>query len=82
LQSRQSAIEQDLERLGAEKDALDAWLASSEAYAEDAKERLVAAIARQGELTWTLARLESQWLEVAAALEQLERDQPTNGPGR
>jgi len=82
LQSRQSAIEQDLERLGAEKDGLDAWLASSDAYAEDAKERLVAAIARQGELAWTLARLEAQWLDVAAALEQLERDQPTNGPGR
>jgi len=82
LQSRQSTIEQDLERLGAEKDGLDAWLASGEAYAEEAKERLVAAIARQGELTWTLARLESQWLEVATALEQLDRDQPTNGPGR
>jgi len=82
LQSRQSAIEQDLERLGGEKDGLDAWLASSDAYAEDAKERLVAAIARQGELAWTLARLEAQWLDVAAALEQLERDQPTNGPGR
>jgi ATP-binding cassette, subfamily F, member 3 len=82
LQSRQSAIEHDLERLGAEKDSLDAWLASSEAYVEAAKERLVAAIARQGELAWTLARLESQWLDAAAALEQLERDQPTNGPGR
>jgi ATP-binding cassette subfamily F protein 3 len=71
LVSRQQAIEKDLERLTEEKNALDDWLASPEAYADDAKERLVAAIARQGELTWTLARLESQWLEVSEDLERL-----------
>jgi ATP-binding cassette subfamily F protein 3 len=69
LIARQAAIEQDLERLTAEKAALDAWLATSEAYAEDSKERLVTAIARQGELTWTLARVESEWLELAQALD-------------
>ena len=70
LLARQAALDQDLERLGAEKAALESWLASSEAYAEDAKERLIAALARQGELTWTLARLEAQWLENAEALER------------
>ena len=52
-------------------DALDDWLATTEAYADDAKERLVTSIARQGELTWMLARLESEWLELADALDQL-----------
>jgi ATP-binding cassette subfamily F protein 3 len=71
LVARQRVLEQDLERLTAEKASLDAWLATSEAYAEDLKDRLVASIARQGELTWTLARVESEWLEIAEALERL-----------
>ena len=71
LLSRQATIEQDLQRLTEEKTALDDWLATPEAYADDAKDRLVAAIARQGELTWMLARLESQWLEVSEDLERL-----------
>ena len=70
LLARQAALDLDLERLGAEKAALDEWLGSTEAYAEDAKERLVAALARQGELTWTLARLEVEWLENAEALDR------------
>ena len=69
LLARQAALDADLERLGAEKQALDAWLSSPEAYSNDVKERLVASIERQGELTWTLARLEAEWLEVAEALD-------------
>ena len=45
--------------LTSEKDALDAWLASPAAYAEAAREELKAKVARQGELTWQLARLET-----------------------
>jgi len=70
---RKSAVEQDLERLGAEKSALDAWLAKGDAYADEAKAELVAALTRQGELTWTLARLESEWLELAEALDKMSR---------
>jgi len=69
---RQSQIEAELATLAAEKEALDAWLATSEAYAEEQKPRLVAALERAGTLTWTLARLESEWLEVAEALERLD----------
>ena len=72
LLARQAALEQDLARLESEKKALDEWLASPDAYAEDAKERLVASLARQGELTWTLARLEAQWLDVAEELERID----------
>ena len=69
LLARQVALEADLERLGAEKHALDLWLASPEAYAEDAKPRLLASLERQGELVWTLARLEAEWLEISETLE-------------
>jgi ATP-binding cassette, subfamily F, member 3 len=69
LLTRQAQIERELEALGNEKQALDAWLASPEAYAEDARERLREASERSGTLTWTLARLEAEWLEVAEALE-------------
>jgi ATP-binding cassette subfamily F protein 3 len=69
LLSRQAAVEKDLERLAAEKEALDAWLASPDAYQDDAKSRLLTSLERQGELTWTLARLEAEWLELAEALD-------------
>jgi hypothetical protein len=70
LLARQAAVEADLERLGAEKEALDTWLSSADAYAEEAKPRLLASLERQGELVWTLARLEAEWLEIAEALEE------------
>ncbi|MGE5104351.1 MAG: hypothetical protein ACM3NZ_06380, partial [Betaproteobacteria bacterium] len=71
LLERQAAIEADLTRLGAEKASLDGWLASAEAYDEAGKPKLVAALERTGELTWTLARLEAEWLELAEALERI-----------
>jgi ATP-binding cassette subfamily F protein 3 len=81
--ARQAAIEQELETLAAEKQTLDAWLATADAYTEDAKPRLVEAMERTGALTWSLARLESEWLEIAESLERLEFGvQPIDGPGR
>jgi ATP-binding cassette subfamily F protein 3 len=70
--TRQAAIESELAALAAEKEALDAWLATSEAYADSEKARLVDALERNGTLTWSLARLESEWLEIAEALEKLD----------
>ena len=70
LLARQSAIEREMESLAQEKETLDAWLASEAAYAEDARDTLKARIARQGEVTWQLARLETEWLEAADALEK------------
>ena len=77
LLARQSALERDMEaRSSQEKDALDAWLASEAAYAEDAqRDMLKERIARQGEVTWQLARLESEWLENAEALERIARNE-------
>ena len=70
LLARQTALEREMEMLNAEKNTLDAWLASSEAYADDVRETLKKTLARQGELTWQLARLEAEWLDVAEALER------------
>ena len=58
-----------METLNAEKKSLDEWLAASDAYAEHARETLKTNLARQGELTWQLAQLEAEWLELAEALE-------------
>ena len=57
--------------IGREKADLDAWLASDAAYTAEAKDALKEKIARQGELAWQLARLESEWLDNAEALEKI-----------
>ena len=59
-----------METLNAEKKTLEAWLATSGAYEEEARDALKTNLARQGELGWALARLEAEWLEVAEALDQ------------
>ncbi len=69
LLARQAAIEREMTALGTEKGALEAWLASSAAYTDDTKEELKTRVARQGEVTWQLARLETEWLELAEALD-------------
>ena len=71
LTERRSRLEREMESLEAERKALDAWLAAPEAYGEDNREALKDKVARQGELTWQLARLETEWLEVSEALEKL-----------
>ena len=77
LVAKQAKLEAEIAALEAEKRDLDAWLATPEAYSDDAKERLKPAIERVGELTWMLARREAEWLEIAEAVEQAERDAAT-----
>ena len=71
LLTRQSALEREMKAYTTEKDALDAWLASEAAYTEAAKDELKEKVARQGEVVWQLARLETEWLEIAEALEKV-----------
>ena len=78
LVARQTALESDLARLMEEKRALDEWLSASEAYSEPMKARLVTALERQGELTWTLTRLESEWLGVEDEIERLRRSEASD----
>ena len=74
LVTRQTAIERELDAMGAERAAIDAWLATDAAYAAEAKDTLKEKIARQGELTWQLARLEGEWIDNAEALERIAVD--------
>ena len=68
---RQAAIEKEMARYNLEKGKLDAWLATPDAYAEATKDELKSKVARQGEVNWQLARLETEWLELAEALERI-----------
>ena len=71
LSARQAALEKEMAACTREKEQLDAWLAAPEAYTEAMSEELRSRVARQGEVTWQLARLETAWLEVAEALEKI-----------
>jgi ATP-binding cassette subfamily F protein 3 len=69
LADKRARIEREMDALDAERKAIEEWLASPAAYAESGKEALKERIARQGDLAWQLARLETEWLEVSEALE-------------
>ena len=71
LQRKLADVEAELKALEAEKQELEAWLASEDAYAENNKERLLIVLERQGDLGWRLARAESAWLELQGALERI-----------
>ncbi len=71
LLAKQAALEREMSGYTAEKEAIDAWLAGDAAYTDEAKDDLKAKVARQGEITWQLARLETEWLEIAEALERV-----------
>jgi ATP-binding cassette subfamily F protein 3 len=71
IASRQAAIEKEMAGYNREKEQLDAWLAAPDAYAEAARDELKAKVARQGEVMWQLARLETEWLELAEAMERI-----------
>ncbi|MFI4903343.1 MAG: ATP-binding cassette domain-containing protein [Burkholderiales bacterium] len=70
--AEQARLETEIEALSLEKRELDNWLATSEAYDAAARDELVVALERQGEVTWKLARAESAWLEAQERLDALE----------
>ena len=63
------AIERELAKLQPEKEALDAWLGSTEAYDEAMREELAERSKRHGELAARIAKLEEDWLWAGAAME-------------
>jgi ATP-binding cassette subfamily F protein 3 len=71
LSDKLTRIEKEMEQIGAERQSIEAWLATPDAYGEQGKNALRDTIARQGDLTWQLARLEAEWLEVSEALEKI-----------
>jgi len=72
LADRLAALDREMESVRAIRAASDAWLASEEAYRDENRERLKATLAEQGDATWKLARLETEWLEIAEALERAD----------
>ncbi len=71
LDDRRAELEREMEAHNAERNALEAWLAAPSAYTNENRDALKEKLARQGELTWQLARLEAEWLDVSDALEKL-----------
>jgi ATP-binding cassette subfamily F protein 3 len=63
------AIERELAKLQPEKDTLDAWLGSGEAYEEAMRGELAERSKRHGELAARIALLEEDWLWNNAAME-------------
>jgi len=71
LQRKLTEVEAELQALTTEKHELESWLASEGAYAEGNKETLIAALERQGDLNWRLARAESAWLELQGEFDRI-----------
>ncbi len=73
---RLAKIEREIDTLTAEKQALETSLASPDLYVDANRDTLNQVLGRQGDVTWRLARLEAEWLEVSEALERVAADAP------
>jgi ATP-binding cassette subfamily F protein 3 len=71
LLNKLDKIEREMAALNADRTAIEAWLASPDAYIDPNKDELKAKLARQGDCGWQLARLEAEWLELTDAVEKL-----------
>jgi ATP-binding cassette subfamily F protein 3 len=69
---RLAKLDVEISALDAERKAVEAWLATPEAYADARKDELKERLARQADLSWRLARLEAEWLQIAEILEKPE----------
>jgi ATP-binding cassette subfamily F protein 3 len=65
-----AAIEAELAALGEEAAAAEAWLASPEAYGDEAREQLQVTLRRRAEVSSRLATLEDEWLWMQAEMER------------
>ena len=72
LERKLATIESTMDALLARKRGLEEWLAGEDAYSEANREKMKAALAEQGDFTWQLARLETEWLEIADALQSMD----------
>jgi len=67
----QVKLDAEMKTLSDERKAVEAWLASPEAYAEDVREPMKAALERQREIQWQLARAETAWLKLQEQIDEL-----------
>jgi ATP-binding cassette subfamily F protein 3 len=70
FEKRLAAIESELAALTAEARELEAWLASTDAYADAQRERLQEALKRRGEVQARVGALEDEWLWSQAEMER------------
>ncbi len=64
------AMEAELESLSREREAVEAWLASGDAYQDGAREQLQETLKRRGEIAERIAAIEEDWLWMQAELEK------------
>ncbi len=73
LRNRLKKLEQQLDRLNAEKVRIETALAEPSLYEETAKDRLKALLLEQGTVDQALAEAEDEWLGVSEELEAVEQ---------
>jgi ATP-binding cassette subfamily F protein 3 len=71
LQKEITALEKRMERLNADKHRLDALLAAEEIYKDSNKTLLTDSLRQQADVKMELEKIEAQWLEKQAALEEI-----------
>ena len=69
FEKRIAGIERELAVLLPEKESLDAWLASGEAYGDGMRAELAERSRRHGEVAARIAQLEEDWLWASAEME-------------
>jgi ATP-binding cassette subfamily F protein 3 len=69
--AQQAKLDTEMKTLNDERKTVEAWLASPEAYAEEAREAMKAALERQREIQWQLARAETAWLKLQEQIDEL-----------
>jgi ATP-binding cassette subfamily F protein 3 len=70
FEKRLAAIEAELATLTRESQETEDWLASSEAYADIAREKLQQVLRRRGEVAARIGALEDEWLRAHAEMER------------
>jgi ATP-binding cassette, subfamily F, member 3 len=70
LEQKLAELEKKLKAATAERDNIEQWLASEDAYADTNKPRLQEMLKRQGEVVAEISDIEWEWLDVQQKLEE------------
>ncbi len=72
LSRRLKELEQQLDRLAAEKEEIETRLSDNDLYSEDRKEELKQLLAQKGDLDRSLEQVEEEWMSVGEELEAMK----------
>ncbi len=67
-------LEKEMDKLNKEKETLDAFLCSEDAYSDANKAKLAESVRRQGEVATRLAVVEEEWLAMQDAIDALDAE--------